>query len=95
LALVTVLVVLSIGLWRSAHTITQEGTFAEYHMGPVDVHYSVPFRADPFLEFIKRGGSHRSTLGPRILEQRPDGFKVDLDLDSDLYGWRAVGIKTD
>lgn len=90
-----VLSILSLGLWRGVHTIEQEGNLRQYPMGIQDIYYPVPFKRTPYLEFVKIVQSDRSSHGPRILKQRPDGFKAELDLDSDMYGWKATGTKSE
>ena len=90
---IIVLSILSLGLWRGVHTNEQEGDLRRYPMGVQDIYYAVPFKNTPNLEFIKLVQSDRSSHGPKILEQRPDGFRAELDLDSDMYGWKATGIK--
>ena len=92
---ITVLSMLSLGLWRGVHTIEQEGNLLQHPMGVQDIYYPVPFKRTPYLEFVKIVQSDRSSHGPRILEQRPDGFKAELDLDSNMYGWKATGTNSE
>ncbi len=91
-SLIITLAILSFNLKHAIETNVQTGSFREYQRGEVEIFYPIRFKSTPNLQFSKTIMSTHSTSGPRIMEQRPDGFKVYLDLDSHMYDWKATGV---
>jgi hypothetical protein len=88
-----ILIILSFGLKYNIETLEQTGSFHNYAQGIQEVFYPIPYKIPPNLTFIKNIKSVTDSSGPPIIEQRPDGFKVKLIMDSWHYDWKAVGIK--
>lgn len=87
------LMFLSFKLKYDIDTIEQTGSFRQYAQGIQDVYYAILYKNPPNLEFKLLVPSNYSTHGPEILEQRADGFKVKIGLDSWRYDWKATGMK--
>ena len=86
------LVLLSIRLKHDITTLDQTGSLLNIGRGVQDVYYAIPYETTPNLEFIQNVRNDRFTRGPEVVEQRPDGFRVQVDLDTWHYNWRARGL---
>lgn len=87
------LVFLSFRLKNDVETLEQKGSLEHYSQGVQEIFYPVPYQSPPNVVFEIGVTSYYSSSGPKIVEQRADGFKVNLDLDAYHYNWRAIGIK--
>lgn len=86
------LIFLSLRLTNVIQLYSQEGLLKEYPVGETEIHYKAHYKFPPNLDFVKVIKSDRSTTCPKVSEQRNDGFKVIIDLDSYMYKWKAEGV---
>jgi hypothetical protein len=89
----SLITILSFGLKHNIEILEQAGSFYNYAEGIQEVFYPIPYKNPPNLTFIKKVEDRYFTSGPAIIEQRADGFKVKLVMNSWHYDWKAVGIK--
>lgn len=86
------LVFLSFRLKNNIDTLEQTGDFRNMGYGEQNVYYAIPYQNPPHLQIINPT-YYSSTYGPRITEQRADGFKVAVNEDTSQYSWKATGIQ--
>ncbi len=71
---------------------TQDGVIDVKSLGPLQVHYPIPFDSTPNLTFPK----HDSISLPTKFEQRPDGFQLNIlgvNPGSSKLHWKAQGMR--
>jgi hypothetical protein len=85
---------LSLNLKYDIGTLAQEGNFQGYDKyDTIEVFYLISYKTPPNLSFIRTTSILRSSP-PKIIEQRADGFKVDLRrIEIDDFTWQAIGQK--
>lgn len=69
---------------------TFRGNFKSYSEGKQEIFFPAPFQNTPYLKMELKSPGLQNT-GPKIVEQRPDGFFVILDFVSDKFEWVAKG----
>lgn len=87
-------IIMSISLKKDIITHTQSDDFANFPQGTHEIYYGIPYQRPPFLRIDlidrnSRGGS------VKILEQRADGFCVELDSLANHWQWKASGTPID
>ena len=87
-----VLAILSIRLTHDVVTLEQTGSLRNIGRGTPDVYYQIPYESPQNLEFSQQVRSDRFADRPEVVEQRRDGFKLRVDLDTWMYDWRASGV---
>jgi hypothetical protein len=84
---------------HAVYTNEVQTGFVKSVVGPyVDVYYLKPFTGTPELALIQATNGPDPALALEIIEQRPDGFRlnhfVHSDADTNGMMWRAAGVRS-
>jgi hypothetical protein len=76
-------------------TLKQSGDFGNAAASVMEIYYPVPYKTSPHL-LVRLKDPGNSGGSVRVIEQRPDGFKVDAGFGFvEFWEWQAEGIPID